>query len=54
MLPAADPFLLRCLSAQDPRFALAPRRFGALTAVLSAGAADRLDVAAEAPVHGPR
>ncbi len=77
MLPAADPFLLRCLAAQDPRFVLAPppvrivgaiavRRtwkaaianlagfaaFGALAAVLPAGAADRLEVAAEAPVHG--
>jgi hypothetical protein len=77
MLPAADPFLLRCLAAQDPRFVLAPppvrivgavavrktwkaaianlagfAAFGALAAVLPAGAADRLDVAAEAPVHG--
>ena len=77
MFPAADPFLLRSLAAQDPRFVLAPppvrivgaiavRRtwkaaianlagfaaFGALAAVVPAGAADRLDVAAEAPVHG--
>jgi len=77
MLPAVDPFLLRCLVDQDPRFVLAPppvriagaiavRRtwkaamanlagfaaFGALAAVLPAGAADRLEVAAEAPVQG--